>query len=257
MANVYIEDVEGGEATTLSATDMIEIDTGAQSKFISGENLASSVLDLLPSGWQEVSETWTRTGNHTFTVSTDLTAKYRKGAFVRYKDGGAYEYGVVQSSTYSAPNTTVTLIVNTDYTMAAATITDTYISYIPNPEGWVGAFNWTPTRVGFSANPTNTLYQWRSMGANFLMLTISEEVAGTSNADTNTISLPVTAKTVTYIGWNAVASAVDNGAPLTNPAWAFIASGATVVAFYVNWAGSAWKTSAGKRINKCAIMYEF
>jgi hypothetical protein len=97
------------------------------------------------SGWIEISATWTRTGNHTFTVSGDVTATYRTGTRVRYKDGGAYEYGVVQSSSYSAPNTTVTLATNDDYAMAAATITDTAISYIENPEGYPHWFNYTPT----------------------------------------------------------------------------------------------------------------
>ena len=96
-------------------------------------------------GWNLVTETWTRTGNHTFTVAGDLTAKYRKGTKVRYKDGGAYEYGTVISSSYSSPNTTVTLATNTDYVMAEATITDTYISYIENPEGYPQRFTFNVT----------------------------------------------------------------------------------------------------------------
>lgn len=96
-------------------------------------------------GWVPDGDTWTRTGNHTFTVSGDVTARFRKGTKVRYKDGGAYEYGVVLSSAYSTPNTTVTLFTNDDYAMAATTITDKSISYIENPEGFPDWFNWTPT----------------------------------------------------------------------------------------------------------------
>jgi hypothetical protein len=99
-------------------------------------------------GWQKETATWTRTGNHTFTVSGDVTATYRKGAKARYKDGGSYEYGVIFSSSYSAPNTTVTLITNSDYAMAAATITDTYLSYIDNPEGFPQWFNYSPAISG-------------------------------------------------------------------------------------------------------------
>lgn len=94
--------------------------------------------------WIRVYDTWTRTGNHTFTVSGDVTATYRKGARVRYKDGGSYEYGVIASSSYSAPNTTITLFTNTNYAMASATITDTYISYVEKPEGYPDWFNRTP-----------------------------------------------------------------------------------------------------------------
>jgi hypothetical protein len=96
-------------------------------------------------GWQSITATWTRTGNHTFTVSGDVTATYRKGTKVRYKDGGAYEYATIGSSSYSAPNTTVNLIPNSDYAMAAATITDTYLSYIANPEGFPSQFNYAIT----------------------------------------------------------------------------------------------------------------
>jgi hypothetical protein len=96
-------------------------------------------------GWIAHSNTWTRTGNHTFTVSGDMTLYYRKGTKIRYKDGGGYEYGVIKSSTVAAGTTTVTLITNSDYAMAAATITDKYISYVENPEGFPSAFNYTAT----------------------------------------------------------------------------------------------------------------
>jgi hypothetical protein len=99
-------------------------------------------------GWNLISTTWTRTGNHTFTISGDLTSTYRKGTKIRYKDGGAYEYGVIGSSSFASSTTTVNLIPNTDYAMAAATITDTYISYIENPESWPGYFAFTSTVNG-------------------------------------------------------------------------------------------------------------
>jgi len=98
------------------------------------DTLYTAILTTIPNnGWIAISATWTRTGNHTYTVTGDQTATYRKGAKVRYKDGGSYEYGVIASSVYSSV-TTITLLTNTDYAMAAATITDTYISYIQNPD---------------------------------------------------------------------------------------------------------------------------
>lgn len=118
-------------------------------------------------GWIPKAETWTRTGNHTFTVATDLTAIYRKGAKVRYGDGGT-DYGVIGSSSYSNPTTTINLIPNTDYLMAAATITDTYLSYIENPEGFPQWFNYTttPTRATtpYTNVPTINLAKWRAAG---------------------------------------------------------------------------------------------
>lgn len=147
----------GGDETNL-VTGTIDDDTMATA---SATNLSTSEATKAYvdngtwlNGWNLVTEIWTRTGNHIFTVAGDLTAKYRKGAKVRYKDGGAYEYGTVISSSYSSPNTTVTLATNTDYTMAAATITDTYISYIENPEGFPIVFNYAVTLTSGSGTIT-------------------------------------------------------------------------------------------------------
>lgn len=154
----------GGVATNL-VEGVIDDDTMATA---SATNVptSESVKNFVGAGWIPVSETWTRTGNHTFTVATDLTAKYRKGTKVRYKDGGAYEYGTVISSSYSSPNTTVTLASNTDYAMAAATITNTYISYIDNPEGFPQKFNFTIALTLKSGS--GTLPTFSSSGATFV-----------------------------------------------------------------------------------------
>lgn len=105
-------------------------------------------------GWIPAGETWTRTGNFTFTVTGDQTSKYRKGARVRYKDGGSFEYGTVLSSAFGAV-TTVTLFTNTNYTMAAATITENSVSYSQNPVGYPQMFDWTPTHSRGAVNYTN------------------------------------------------------------------------------------------------------
>lgn len=115
------------------------------------------------SGWQEATETWNRTGNHTFTVSGDLTAKFRKGTKIRYKDGGSYEYGAVIISSHSAGTTTVFLTPNTDYTMAAATITDKYISYSENPEAYPHWFNWSPTWTNLTLGNGTQVAKWRCL----------------------------------------------------------------------------------------------
>lgn len=122
-------------------------------------------LNAIPSdGWIGIATTWTRTGNHTFTVPGDLTAYYRKGTKVRYKDGGSFEYGVIGSSSF-AGSTTVNLIPNTDYAMAATTITDTYLSYIENPQGFPAVFNWSPapTNLTLGTGGTTTA-KYRAIG---------------------------------------------------------------------------------------------
>jgi hypothetical protein len=138
-------------------------------------------------GWAKMDHhTWTRTGNHTFTVSGDVTATYCKDTKVRYKDGGAYEYGVIGSSSYSSPNTTVTLITNTDYAMAAATITDNYLSNTKKPEGFPEWFNWAAAPTNFTGT---YVAKWKAIND---MLKFEIELSSTSTvAGAVTITLPI------------------------------------------------------------------
>ncbi len=207
-------------------------------------------------GWAPISTTWTRTGNHTFTVSGDVTATYRKGAKVRYKDGGAYEYGVIASSSYSSPNTTITLITNSDYAMAAATITDKYISYIENPEGFPDWFNWTPTFTGFSADPSGGIYRWRAYGQTVKCF-IRQPNTGTSNATGFTISAPVTAATITNMQWGVLASVTDNGTFLTTPGAMRILTAGTVFDVFKDSSLAAFTASGTKRVFSANIEYQF
>lgn len=146
-------------------------------------------------GWLPTHEAWTRTGNHTFTVPGNLTAKYRKGAKVRYKDGSSFEYGVIYSSSHAAGTTTVTLITNTDYTMAAATITDRYISYSDRPEGFPTEFNYAATITAQSGSFTSTTMHraiWRVIGG-VMSVAIDVELVNVGTASGIIfISTPVT-----------------------------------------------------------------
>ncbi len=159
---------------------------------------AAQVVAIPESGWIACSETWTRTGNYTFTVSGDVTAKFRKGAKIRYKDGGAFEYGVVGSSSYSAPTTTITLITNDDYAMAAATITDRWISFVENPEGFPHWFNYANT-VEYSASGSMTFTsvvtayaKWKANGTTMQVLVLGTGTTGGTASNILRATAPVT-----------------------------------------------------------------
>ena len=230
------------------------INLSAGSNFYIGEE---NIITTLQNGWiNAAGTTWTRTGDHTFTMSGDVTAAYRKGTKVRYKDGGAYEYGVVASSSHSAGTTTITLITNTDYAMAAATITDNYISYIENPEGWPDWFNYTPTLTGFSADPTSSVYRWRAQNKS-VKVAVRQGADGTSNATSFTITIPVAAATITNMAWDGTAGGRDNGAALTTMCRLSIVSAATAMSIFPNGSGTAlWTNANGKRITAGIIEYE-
>lgn len=155
------------------------------------------------SGWSPCPETWTRTGNFTFTVTGDKTAKFRKGMKVRYKDGAStFDYGVVISSSFSAPNTTVTLATNDDYAMAAATITDKWVSGVENPEGFPQWFNYTTT---FSASGsmtftsvTQTYAKFRVAGNTVSVLVLGTGTTGGTASNILRASAPITSDGINH-----------------------------------------------------------
>lgn len=199
-------------------------------------------------GWIQESATWTRTGNFTFTVSGDVTTYLYKGVRVRYKDGGSFEYGTIKTSSHAAGTTTVTLISNDDYTMAAATITEPAYSYLDFPQGFPPTFNFTSqvTWTGFSANPA-TYYAQYSVFGGLCYYQMRTNSNGTSNATTLTATLPITSGGITNGSVRGMGTGVDNGTNLTTPVLSIISTGDTTIALFKDCSAAAWTNSGSKR----------
>jgi hypothetical protein len=191
--------------------------------------------------WVQDTNTWTRTGNHTYTISGDQTATLKPGTLVRYKDGGSFEFGVVKSSSYGAPNTTVNLAVNSDYAMAATTITDTYYSY-GHPPDFPSTFSFDAAPTGFSGSPTSATFFSTNGRTCFLWFDIS----GTSNATTLTFTNPFDRTGKQYL-YQATGYAQNNSVVGTLPAQMEIQSN-TTINVYKDLAQAAWTSSGTKRI---------
>lgn len=140
-----------GEAvTTANAFELAEVAVADGATSIANSVIGDSRVFYSPSAdWTKFSPTVTRTGNHTFTVKGNLTALFPIGMRFRYRDGSGDEYGTVKASSHSANVTTVILVTNTDYVMADASITDTYISSSLQPKGFPRQFAFTPTTPQF------------------------------------------------------------------------------------------------------------
>ncbi len=168
------------------------------------------------SGWWAAGETWTRIDGATFAVSGDVTAKYRKGTKVRWKNGAGDLYGVVYSATYGAPNTTVALIPTTDFAMAAG-VTDHYVSYAETPEGFPQWFHYTPS-VSCSGSMTwattaLTYAIWHCSGG---QMDVHVRLVGTTGGTASTtiiITLPVLSNIASVVS-PAVAGVTDGSAML-------------------------------------------
>lgn len=93
------------------------------------------VDDNAANGWISANETWAYASASTFTVSGDVTSKYQKGDRIKFTQT-TVKYGVIISVVYAAGTTTITIAVNTDYTIANAAITLNYYSHQANPMGY-------------------------------------------------------------------------------------------------------------------------
>lgn len=222
-------------------------------------NSTATITNLIPSlirawdNWLDPNETWTYASASTFTIAgVDRTGVYEKGTKLRFKQGAGYKYATVASSSFST-NTTVTIIVNTDHTIANAAITDNYYSYAASPQGFPGFFTYTPSEVGFSS--TSVLTGRYSTNGNWIMVQVA--VAGTSDTTGLTLSLPVAAIAIGPNAYDGTCGfSQDNGAALTTPARAAIETDLTVITFNKDMAGAAW-TGSGTKLTRATVQYRF
>ena len=250
-----LTDLTDGGATTLhkhSHTGLDDIGTTTHAQI---DTFISNATATLTDGWWTRSETWTRLSNTTFRVSGDLTAVFVPGAKIKVTQTST-KYFYVVSSSYSSPNTTVTITGGSDYSLTASP-TKRWISYVANPQGFPGWFAYSPTPTGFSSVPETADYRFAIVGR-VVTLVVAQKTNGTSNATDLTVPLPVTAATVgttgtTWTGANGYA--VDNGTGLTVASRWVINSGGTTIDFYTNMAVGAWTNAKGKRVY-CVATYE-
>ena len=94
----------------------------------------------LESGWVAVADTWTfgaaDAPTFTFTIPADRRTTLYPGVKIRLTHAAAVKYFIVTASSYSAPNTTVTVYGGTDYVLAAGAITSPYYSTAKAPAGF-------------------------------------------------------------------------------------------------------------------------
>lgn len=100
--------------------------------------------------WVASGETWTYASATTFTVSTDLTAKYTKGTKLQLTNDSATKYYYVVSSSYSSPDTTVTVTGEVD--LVSGAITSGKYSYMDNPQGFKKGQDWYYLRAVLLSN---------------------------------------------------------------------------------------------------------
>lgn len=201
--------------------------------------LATPTVSAPTDGWTDDSRTWVYATASTFTIAgVDLTTAFGKGTRLRLKQGGSYKYFVVVGSAFST-NTTVTVAVNNDHTLANAAITDNDYSYEASPQGYPGWFNYTPTYTGFTGAVTTSMAKYSIVGTQCV---INYYFNGTSNANFMTATIPVVSADSSLITSCYIQ---DNGAGLA--AQGRCASGGTnLLTFAKDNTGNVFTTSGGK-----------
>lgn len=114
---------------------------------------AADVAAVPNDGW--IATSWaslTRTGDHVFTSTTDVTGVIQKGTKLKLTDTTT-KYFVVKSATYSAGTSTITVLTTTSYALVGNP-SAIYYSPVENPFGWPGKFNFTPTVTASSGSIT-------------------------------------------------------------------------------------------------------
>ena len=146
------DDMASNSATALATQQSIKAYVDSGTVTMTNKTLTSPVIQGLVDGWTLATDTWVYASASTFTIAgVDRTTTFTKGTRLKFTQT-TVKYAVVVSSSFST-NTTVTIAVNTDYTIANAAITSPYYSYQANPQGYPLFFNWTPT---FSASGSMT-----------------------------------------------------------------------------------------------------
>ncbi len=209
-------------------------------------------------GWIDcTNDDWTYVSATSFTVPTDLTAKYRKAAKLRWKEGGSYKYGYVVSSSYGAPNTTVNLYAGSDFSLAGGAITDNYISYIEEPEGFPHWFNWDPAPTGYSAVPAGATYKFRIDGQ-MVSAYLCEPNNGTSNLTTKDFTAPVSAKATSGLNW-AVKNplCVNNNVSVETGVLEIFGASPTVISAKTTGGGGGWTASGNCRVAGLGVVLQY
>ena len=215
-----------------------------------GQITAANAAAIQNDGWISTTDTWTFATSSTFTISgVDRTAVLTPGTRVKLTQTTA-KFFVVTASSFST-NTTVTVTGGSDYSLANASITSPFYSYVANPQGYPGWFNASASPTGFSSisnNSTRFAVVGRTMTVQFIY-------QGTSNATTFTFTLPV-ALSASAIVQRVFARAIDNNTALTTPGVVELAVSSSTATCDINAVTNGGWTASGTKGLLGVLTYE-
>lgn len=206
-------------------------------------DLSSTTL----TGWWTLEASASYASSTTFTyttANTRLSPAVGDKVYMVQNTGTKYFYVIGVSGTTTK---TITVTGGSDYAVDNSPISVVRFSKNLIANDHPDWFNWSPTLVGFSSNPTNTCYRFKL--TNRLCTTVAtQNTNGTSNATNFTISSPIQAANITNAQWGgACIFAFDNGAILNSMATVAIVANATVFNVFPSPNQAGWTAANGKR----------
>lgn len=228
-------------AWTKSHHEALKDGTDLNDNIITAAKLDANLL----AGWLLLAASGTRVSNTSFTVSGDVTDQIAVGDKLKITDTTT-KYLYVTAATYEAPNTTITVTGGTDY-VVDGNPTNIYYSKAASPVGFPGWFSWTPVWSGFSVNPT-TVARFMLEGSK-VTVCVRSSSTGTSNANTLTLTAPLTSKTIANMAWVVIPISMDNGVASATADFCLITSNSSTIVAYKAGSTTGWTTSGGKSVS--------
>ena len=165
-------------------------------------------------GWITAESTWAYVSASSFKIVTgNFTSVFTKGTRLKWTQT-TVKYGVVASSSYNAgtDTTTVTIVVNTDYTIANAAISANYFSKFASPRDWPGWFNYTSTLAWTAGTaptgtPSTNLAMFNIVGTTCQVSIFKAGFTAGATVTAVTATLPVTASPAAQNGYGLIRAA--------------------------------------------------
>jgi len=180
MADAKISELSELSETPASDDEFVIVDKSDTSMAASGTNKKITHENMITSdGWYPANETWTYASSSTFTISGDVTDKYFKGVKVKLTNDSATKYFYIAMSEYSSPNTTITIVVNTSYSLASGAISSPYYSYMEMPQGFP-AWKYVCAKAYLTGDQASV-----SSGDKINLNTVRYNIGGHFDKDTN------------------------------------------------------------------------
>lgn len=195
-------------------------------------------------GWILDADTYVYVSATSFKVEgKDVTARFPVGCKIKLTQTTVKYFYVI--STAFSTDTTVTITGGSDYSLANAAITSPYYSYQSCPQGFPQWLNYTETWTGFSSAPSGGVCRFKISGRLATMM-LSRTTSGTSNDTVCTVTLPVSASSLTNHFQHCYGVSQDSGTWDANPSRAMINPSSPTIATLYRQVVTAWTGSGNK-----------